>query len=234
MSVCFLVPVKIDHPDQEFYVKRCIEGIRQVYPNTLIVLVTAQGTRLTLEANETTKLVENPFHSVYGAIYLFYLHRYADYAYVLHDSMTVVRPLPPPSGAIRFLYSFPPHYFNHGYYMAAYKTLLSEDDIQEMMKTLPIACFGCACLIRHDAIEAMRLLDVIPNVSSKYTLEAMERVFAYLAFKHCLVTDPPTICGDIFEPTANPWGENKKLQTATLEQLRNFPHCIFKSIVSRG
>lgn len=233
MSFCFLVTVKVDNPDQEFYVKRCLEGIRQFYPNTLVVLVTSKGTTLTtVQPDAVTHIVENPFYAIYGAIALFHTHRYADYAYVLHDSMAVVHPLPEPTGDVRFLYSFDSSHYEHNHYSEAYKVLLPLDLIEDMVRTLPMACFGCACLIRYDAIKRMNLLELIPKVSSKYMLEAMERVFAYLAFKHRLVTDPLTICGDIFNPSVCPW-YNAHLERATLSQLHNFPQPIVKSLVCR-
>jgi hypothetical protein len=62
----------------------------------------------------------------------------------------------------------------------------------------------------------------------------MERVFAYLAVKHNLLTPDPAICGDIFAPRVNPWAHG--IGNLSLDELRriDFPQPIFKCIASRN
>jgi hypothetical protein len=235
MSICFLIPVKIDRPEQEFQIRRCTESIRSLYPTTLIVIVYAPGSRISIPEDEHTRLEENPYFATMGALYLFYTRKYADYAYVIHDSMAILRPLPEPYGSIRFLYYFKQCVRDHHTIMMdVYTDVLPPDDVFQLVQNLSIGCFGCAFLIHHSAIEKLGILDIIPKVKTKHQFEGMERVFAYLAVKHNLLTPDPAICGDIFAPRVNPWAHG--IGNLSLDELRriDFPQPIFKCIASRN
>ena len=226
-----MIAVKLDTPDQEFYVKRCLQSIRQFYPTTLVVLVKAAGTDLTIEPDAYTRIEQNPYYAVFGSMYLFYTRHYAEYAYILHDSMVVLHPLPEPFGGVRFIYSFGSVHFYYQEYTAAYERILTAEDVLDIKQNLPLGCLGAACLIRHDAIQQMGLLDLIPKISDKHMFEAMERVLPYLTFKHGLNTTPPTICGDAFNTNANPWTHG--FHTAPLEQIHGISQPILKTLAAR-
>jgi hypothetical protein len=66
MSICFLIPVKIDRPEQEFQIRRCTESIRSLYPTTLIVIVYAPGSRISIPEDEHARLEENPYFATMG------------------------------------------------------------------------------------------------------------------------------------------------------------------------
>ena len=235
MSICFLVPMKIDRPEHEFQIRRCVESIRYFYPRTLIVVVYAPGSRVSMPEDENLLLEENPYFATMGALYLFYTHKYADYAYVIHDSMAILRPLPEPYGDVRFLYCFKHCVRDHHHVMMdVYTEVLPPDDVFQLVNRLSIGCFGTAFLIRHSAIEKLEILNIIPKVKTKHQLEGMERVFAYLAVKHNLLTPDPAICGDIFAPNIDPWAHG--IGHLSLNELLrvNFPQPIFKCIVSRN
>jgi len=232
-SFCFIVTVKITNQNQEFFIKRCIDSIRRIYPDTPIIIAKSPDTVCDLPSGKNIRIEENPYYSTFGALYLFYKHRYADYAYILHDSMCITRQLPDPTGDIRFLYWFGKKDIAHNHYRRGYEKLLPTTDVDRLMSTLSYGCFGCSFLIRHSCIEKTQLLDILPNVQTKYDFEAMERIVAYLSIKHGLIDPEIALCGDIFESRVNPWTNG--LTYASLDDILRlkFPQPIFKSIVSR-
>lgn len=235
MSFCFIIPVKITDPSQEFQIQRCFKSIRTLYPETLVVIAYAPGSSVSIPEDQYTRVVENPYYSTMGALYLFYTNKYADYAYVIHDSMAILRPLPEPYGEFRFLFYFRECVRDHhGCLMDAYMQLLPPEDVDALVRTLPMGCFGVSFLIRHDAIEKLGVLDIIPKVKTKHQLEGMERILAYLSIKSGVLTEDPAICGSIFAPNVNPWQHS--YGTLSLEELRqlNLPQPIFKCVMGRN
>lgn len=230
-----MIPVKLDNPEQEFYLKRCIESIRTFYPTTLIVIVAASGTVLTIVSNEYTIVVRNPYFSTLGAMYLLHMNRYASHACILHDTMTLVKPLPTCLSPLLFLYHFKDCIEEyHTLYINGYKNILPLSDVNRLILTLKYGCFGCACIIERSIIERIGLLNIIPRIKVKYDFECMERILAYIAIKHRVIPSELSLCGDIIQSVANPW-RHPEYSTFTNQDILSigFPKIIFKSLCGR-
>ena len=231
MKRCFILPVKIDSPSQEFYIRRCLKSIRRLYTDSLIVIALAKNTnRITLEYENVIQ-VENPYFSTLGCIYLFYVNKYADYAYILHDSMIVNKPIIESDKDISFIYSFDEPGMCNEIYADSYRKLLSPTQHYDMIKTQKTGCFGVSMGLHYRAIENIGILPVLAKVTTKNDFCAMERVFAYLCqLGRC---EYDVLCGTIFNES-DPW-VHTELSTMTLDQIleRNYTMCVIKSLVGR-
>lgn len=228
---CFIIPVKIDSPSQEFYIQRCLKSIRRLYATTKIILALAKRTpRLHIDDPNLIQ-VENPYFSTLGCIYLFYKHKYADYAFILHDSMVVTKPIPRTGCDVSFFYYFYEPGLATTNYFQNYQKILSPHQHRDMMQHQKTGCFGVAMGMNHSTIQKLDILTIIPIVTTKNDFCAMERIFAYLCASNNINYD--VLCGSIFG-IADPW-KHPELTTMTLEEIleRNYPMCIIKSLVGR-
>lgn len=228
---CFILPVKINTPSQVFYIDRCLKSIRRLYPTTLIVIALAKDTSM-LELDDANILqVENPYFSTLGCIYLFYKYKYADYAYILHDSMVVNRSLPTSSCDVSFFYTFHEPGMCAHIYGQNYQKILTAEQCHHMLRTQTQGCFGVSMGLRHSVIERLHILPLIEKIILKTDFCAMERIFAYLCESNGVSYD--VLCGSIFGD-ADPWA-HPELAHMTLEEIlsRNYSLCIIKSLVGR-
>lgn len=231
MSLCFLIPVKLDTPSQEAYLWRCLSSIRKVYPTTSIYILRAPGTHLQLRPDSNTYIVTNPGFSTVGALRLFEENRYADVACILHDSMVLLKPLPSPLPDVQFLYHFGSRVFEHSLNLAGYRRIVpSEAD--DICSTLQQGCFGTTLIVHHDTLVEIGIRDVYPKITTKYDFECMERILAFRVQKAGLLR--PSLCGDILDPISDPW-KHTEYASMTLDQLYglSFPHPILKASVAR-
>lgn len=231
LNECFIIPTKIDTPSQEFYIHRCLKSIRRLYPVTKIIIALSKNTaQLSIEDPNTTQ-VENPYFSTLGCLYLFYKHKYADYAYILHDSMVVNTHIPRTTSEVSFMYTFYEPGMCANIYHANYQKLLTPYQYSDMLQHQKNGCFGVSMGLTHSVIEKLKILDVIPNITTKNDFCATERIFAYLCDSNHIAYD--VLCGSIFG-VADPW-THPELASMTLEDIlsRNYPLCIIKSLVGR-
>lgn len=228
---CFIIPTKIDTPSQSFYIYRCLESIRAIYPDTLIVIALSKGTSQLNISDTNTIQVENPYFSTLGCIYLFYVHKYAEYAYILHDSMVVINIFPTPIKPISFIYTFNEPGMSANVYGQNYTKLLSPMQCHDMITKQRYGCFGVSMGLRHDIIEKLNIFQIIPRVVTKNDFCAMERIFAYLCKSNGIEYD--VICGDIFGET-NPWS-HPEFASMSLHDIKskNYKVCVVKSLVGR-
>lgn len=228
---CFIIPVKIDSKPQEFYIHRCLKSIRRIYPVTKVIIALSKGTQSLSLDDPNIIQIENPYFSTLGCIYLFYKYKYADYAYILHDSMIVNDVIPESKCDISFFYSFfEPGMCSHIYH-PNYQKLLSPHQYSEMLRIQKIGCFGVSMALKHSVIEKLGILDIIPKLTTKNDFCAMERIFAYLCTAGSI--DYDVFCGSIFGD-ADPWA-HPELSNMTLEEIlhRKYKMCIIKSLVGR-
>jgi hypothetical protein len=229
---CFLVPVKLRSPDDEFHTRRCIGGIRTFYPISKIVLAVAKDSLpLTIQPDENMEIVENPYFATIGCLSLFHRNKYAEFAFILHDSMTVVKPIEADyTSQIQFFYFFTQPGMANDYYHSGYAEILSPEDHRDMVQNQIIGCFGATMFIRHSAIERMGILPLIPKVTRKFHLDCMERIIAYLATKHGLLKPNHSICGACMDLGQQPWNGSMTLD----EMLRaKTPYSVLKVILAR-
>lgn len=231
MSFCFMIPVKVDVPEQDFYLRRCLSSIRAMYPTTPVYIVRAPDTHISLELDPYTHLLQNPSFSTFGALQLFEENRYADTVCVFHDSMVLLAPLPSPLPDIQFLYHFESNVFEHGLNMSGYNRLVPSE-ANALVTGLQVGCFGNACIIRHDRLLQLRLTELYPRVKSKYDFECMERILAFRVQMAGLLR--PSLCGNILHPISDPW-KHTEYASMTLNQLQRilFPFPILKSCIGR-
>lgn len=230
MSICFIIPVKIDSKKQEFYIHRCIASIRRLYSDPIILALAKDTHHLHLEYPGIEQ-IENPYFSTMGCLYLFDKYHYADYAYILHDSMVVLSSLPAPSSNVSFIYDFHEPGMETQHYQSNYQTLLSADLCRDMIETQEQGCFGAAMGLYHHAVSKTGILDIVGLVATKRDFCAMERVFAYMCRKSRVGHN--VLCGSIFGD-ANPWN-HPEFETMSLTELLSLgrKEYILKSLVGR-
>jgi hypothetical protein len=230
MSICFVIPVKIDSKKHEFYIHRCIASIRRLC-NDPIILALAKGTQRIRADYPRIEQVENPYFSTMGCLYLFDKYRYADYAYILHDSMVVLSPLPAPSSNVSFIYDFHEPGMETQHYQSNYRKLLPADLCRDMIETQTQGCFGAAMGLYHHAVSKTGILKLVMLVTTKNDFCAMERVFAYICRKSQVGHN--VLCGSIFGD-ANPWN-HPEFETMSLPDLLSLgrKEYILKSLVGR-
>jgi hypothetical protein len=228
---CFIIPVKIGTPTQEFYIRRCLESIRRLYSNTLVVIALASGTDPLVFHDDNVIQVRNPYFSTIGCLYLMYVHRYAEYAYILHDSMVVSALLPKPTKDVSFIYTFHEPGMSVEHYRDNYRKILPPYDAFELERSQMYGCFGVSMGIRHSAIERLNILPLVSKITTKTDFCAMERVFAYLCRSQNIQHD--VLCGSIFAET-DPWA-HPEFAHMTLDELldRKYNVCVIKSLVGR-
>jgi hypothetical protein len=202
------------------------------YPTSPVVIaVAADSVPLTVEPDALTQIVPNPGFSVIGCVALFHAHKYAEFAFILHDTMTIVKPIPADYTAdIQFVYHFIQPGMGNESYSSQYAQLLSPADHDAMVKT-QLGCFGPAFFIRHSAIERLGILPLVPKVTTKAHMEAMERVVAYLATKNGLLRSNFSICGHCIDFYNPPWSASM-----TFEELLQVdtPFSVLKVILGRA
>ena len=228
---CFIIPTKIDNDVQSFYIHRCLKSIRTFYPSTLIIIALSTGTNI-LEIDDPNIIqVKNPYFSTLGCIYLFHIHKYANYAYILHDSMTLTSILPPSKNSISFMYMFDEPGMSSNIYAENYKKILTPSQCYDMINNQKIGCFGVSMGLDQSIIENIGILELIPSVTTKTDFCAMERIFAYLCDSNGITYD--VLCGSIFG-CANPW-ENPQLSTMSFDEIvsKNYGLCVIKTLVGR-
>lgn len=230
-SECFIIPTKVDNQSHRFYIDRCIESIRRVYPDTLIVIALSKGTSSMEIDGDNIIQVQNPYFSTLGCICLFHLNKYADYAYVIHDSMVITKQFPMTSAPVSFIYSFDEPGMCSNIYMENYSKLLEPSECYAMVSKHRRGCFGVSMGLDHDIIGKLGVLPIIPNVTTKNDFCAMERIFSFLCASNRIQVE--VICGDIFGE-ANPW-KYSEFSTMSLNDIlaRNFDVCVVKSMVGR-
>jgi hypothetical protein len=184
-----------------------------------------------LNVDEYTKLEKNPGFSVFGCLSLFEKYKYADQAWIIHDSVVLLRKLP-----IIERFSFIYHFYEPSLDIprndAGYKRLLNSVEYAEMTTITKHGCFGNMFAIDYEEIRKIDIQRFIPHIHTKYDFECMERIVGYLALKNGYST--LSVCGDIFDPIANPWShtEYASLSLDRCIQL-NFPEVFLKAIIAR-
>jgi hypothetical protein len=230
MSLCFIIPVKIDTVKQEFYIHRCINSIRRIYDAPIIIAL-ANGTSEIVTTLSNITQVLNPYFSTIGCLYLFEKNKYADYAIILHDSMVLLSEIPKPSTDVSFVYDFYEKDMDIINYNENYKRILNINDYHIMINTQKQGCFGVSMGIYHYAVEKTGILEIASKIVTKKDFCATERIFAYLCRKNHVIHS--VMCGSIFSDV-DPW-VNKHFETMTLEEFiaRGYKQCIIKSLVGR-
>lgn len=230
-KVCFMIPTKIDSPSQEFYIRRCLKSIRRIYPSTPIIIALAKGTSPIATDDPHILQVENPYFSTLGCIYLLYRNNYAEYAYILHDSMVVNSLIPESSRDVSFIYSFHEPGMCAHIYHPNYQKLLSPSQYRDMLFNQKTGCFGVSMGMKLSVIERLGVLELAPKLTTKNDFCATERIFAYLCDSNHVEYD--VLCGSIFGD-ADPWA-HPELSNMSLEEIlaRNYRMCIIKSLVGR-
>jgi hypothetical protein len=230
-STCFIIPVKIDRPSHSFYIHRCLASIRRLYPETPIVLALSKETPPIKTDHVNVTQVENPYFSTLGCLSLFSTHKYADYAYILHDSMVLTKVLPPTTTLVSFVYTFHEPGMEAHIYGQNYQKILSPEHYRRMVTTQTTGCFGVSVGIDHRVIESIGILPLLPKITTKNDFCATERIFAYLCDSNNVVYD--SLCGTIFGE-GDPWA-HPELSTMTLDEIlaRNYTMCVVKSLVGR-
>jgi hypothetical protein len=234
MSLCFIIPIKLDAPDQSRYVLRCIESIRRVYTDETIVLAIAHNSLpLNAEVDANVLQVPNPFFSTFGCLALFHRYRYATTALILHDSAVVLGRLPPLQAGLQSVYHFIEPSLDRPRNEEGYKRLLTVPEWIDMTRAHTLGCFGNMIYIHQDAIEASGILRFIPLIKTKYDFECMERILPYIAGKNGVLVGE-SMCGSIFHPIADPWAHTE-YATKTVDEFKRdgFPFVIGKCIVAR-
>ena len=231
-SICFMIPSKLETPDHLRILLRCIESIRHVYPTAPVVIALAKGSTLSHVFDTHTQVVENPYFSTWGCLHLFHHNRYADQAFILHDSVVLTRPVEPVD-RFQFIYHFNEPGLDRPRNDEGYARILPESERTSMLTTTKTGCFENMMALDHDLVEQLEFLDYIPKITTKYDFECMERITSYLAGKHGYGTTT-SMCGDIFHPIMDPWvhTEYAWLTFADVQTL-NFPAVFLKAIVAR-
>lgn len=193
--VCFIVPVKIAQPGDEKHIIRCLKSIRHFYPTTLVVIMPSKDTLPLPDIDDANvKIVPNPGFSTTGCLQSFYDNKYDESAFIIHDSMTVVKPIVyDNSTSVQFFYFFQQPGMGNEHYHRQYAELLTPEQHREMCLKQTIGCGSVCMYIRHDVIAKMHILDILPKVNTKPKHEAMERIFAYLTYKYASF-NPIPIC----------------------------------------
>lgn len=234
MSLCFLIPVKLDTPEQSVYVNRCIQSIRRIYPEEPIILALASNS-IELPSTYDVNVIQvaNPYFSTLGCLELFHKHRYAETALILHDSTVLLGRLPPLTKGLQFVYHFIEPSLDRIRNEEGYKRLLTYPEWKDMVTNHTFGCFGNMVYIRHDAIPTSGLLRFIPLIRTKYDFECMERVLAFIVSRSGVLVGH-SLCGNIFHPIADPW-VHTEYTTKTIEEFyeEKFPFIIAKCIVAR-
>lgn len=227
-----MIPTKIDTSSQNTLLVRCIESIRRIYPETKIVVVIAKNSiPVYVTPDEHTILETNPGFSVFGCLMLFNANKYADQAWILHDSIVLLKPVP---NVNKFAFVF--HFNEPGLDIhrnnEGYRRLLSYIDYNDMVSRTKIGCFGNMFVIDHDEIKNIEILRYCRHVQTKYDFECMERIVGFLALKNGYST--VSVCGDIFDPVVDPWVHTEYVDL-TIEQCQalSFPTIILKAIIGR-
>jgi hypothetical protein len=230
-SLCFMIPVKIQIPKHEFYIRRCVKSIRRFYEKVSIIILLSDETNPIIFEDSNIFQIKNPYKFTLGCLYILDKFKCAEYAYIIHDSMIINRILPPPSKNVSFIYSFFEPGMMNNIYSESYKKILSYDDYTDLVTNHTEGCFGITMGIRCDIVTKIGVLDILTSVTTKEDGCAMERIFSFLCKKNNIEHD--VLCGDIFGDT-DPWA-HPEFATMSLEEILNlnYPHYIIKAIINR-
>jgi hypothetical protein len=216
----FYIPVKLDTPERETLLRRCYTSIRRIYPEASITLLLSMDSLpLTMEYDATIRT--NTGFSVVGALQAYLDEQSTDYAYILHDSMVVTHELPIPKSHILPIFHFD-DMLDCGRYDTCYQDTLQSNYI-EFRQTYTQGILGCSFVIQ----KGVRL--TLPNITTKYQLEALERMLPYYISKQGY-TLQPSLCGSIFD--YNPW-DNPQWTTDPLESFLSSPIPVVKTLAFR-
>lgn len=230
-TLCFIIPVKIDTPSQEFYIRRCVESIRMFHPEARIIVALANGTPRLGFLDSAILQVPNPYFSMLGCLYLFHVNKYADYAFIIHDSMVVIKPIPITWHGVSYIYDFQGE-LDIDYNDKSYRRLLTAEEYNTLTNTHTQGCFGVTMGIEHKTVEKCGVLRFVPRVNSKVDVCAMERIFPYLCRINKIEVN--VLCnwkdGDMWNKL---WKNDEPYLSLQDILRRNYTQCIFKTLVFR-
>lgn len=132
---------------------------------------------------------------------------------------------------VSFMYTFHEPGMSVNHYHSNYQKLLTPNQYSDMVHHQKNGCFGVSMGLTHSVIEKLKILDMIPKITTKTDFCATERIFAYLCDSNHIEYD--VLCGSIFG-VADPWA-HPEFATMTLEDILSmkYPMCIIKSLVGR-
>lgn len=226
----FVIPVKLDTPEQEQITYKCYHSIRIFYPEAPVIFVIAKDS-LPLRQVYEADMVYNPGRATTGAARIFADRGTTDHAYILHDSMVVLHKLPEidPTTEFQPIYHFegPPalHDFEE-YYNSFFKEKVNQFKLEYSK-----GVYGPAFLIRKDIADRLFPHSVVNQVNSHLWNQAMERILPV----HCVFNDVtvlPSLCGSIFETDVNP-NNHKYRESQRLDELRSLKPYILKFAYGR-
>jgi len=235
MSLCFIIPVKLDIPEHEFQIKRCLDSIRRIYPTVKVVIAVARNSLpLTIEKDSYTEIVENPYFSTWGCLHLFNQNKYAEKALIIHDSVVLLKEIPELNQGVMFIYHFFEPTLDRPRNDEGYERLLPLVDRIRMFSTHDFGCFGNMMYIHHNALQASEMLPIIPEIKTKYDFECMERISAYYCKKNKILHPSISMCGIIFQAISDPW-IHTEYNDKSVEYFKSidFPFVFAKSIIAR-
>jgi len=235
MSLCFIIPVKLDIPEQEFQIKRCLDSIRRIYPTTKVVIAVAKNSLpLTIEKDSYTEILENPYFSTWGCLHLFNQNRYAEKAVIIHDSVVLLKEIPELNEGVMFIYHFMEPTLDRSRNDEGYNRLLPVLDRLKMFASHDFGCFGNMFYIHSNALESCGMLPFIPKIKTKYDFECMERISAYYCKKNKVLRPEISMCGIIQHWIADPWIHTEYAdKDVDYFKSINFPFVFAKSIIAR-
>jgi hypothetical protein len=226
----FVIPVKLDTPEQEQITYKCYQSIRTFYPEAPVIFVMAKDS-LPLKQVYDAEIVYNPGRATTGAARIFADRGTTDHAYILHDSMVVLHKLPEidPTTEFQAIYHFegPPAFgdFEH-YYNSFFK-----EKVNQFKLYYTNGVFGPAFLIRKDIADRLFPQSIVDQVNSHLWNQAMERILPV----HCVfhsITILPSLCGSIFETDVNPY-KHKHRELQGLDELQTLRPYILKFAYGR-
>jgi hypothetical protein len=230
-TLCFAIPVKIEKSQHEFYIRRCIDSIRRLYPDVAIVILLSSETSPLVFDDINIFQITNPYYGIMGCFYILDKYKCAEYAYIIHDTMVVLKELPTPEKPVSFLYDFKEPTLSAEHYDISYKKLLSSDDYNSLFREKVNGCFGVTMGIQSKIIQQTGVLELLTKVSNKTDGCAMERVFSFLCKKNNIEYD--VLCGSIFGFMC-PWNHPEFCKLTLQEILQHkYPTYILKCIVNR-
>ena len=235
MSLCFIIPVKLDIPEQEFQIKRCLDSIRRIYPTTKVVIAVAKNSLpLTIEKDSYTEILENPYFSTWGCLHLFNQNRYAEKAVIIHDSVVLLKEIPELNEGVMFIYHFMEPTLDRSRNDEGYNRLLPVLDRLKMFASHDFGCFGNMFYIHSNVLESCGMLPFIPKIKTKYDFECMERISAYYCKKNKVLRPEISMCGIIQHWIADPWIHTEYAdKDVDYFKSINFPFVFAKSIIAR-
>ena len=222
------ITVHLDTPSQETLLQRCYTSVRRVHPDASIVLVQSQ-TSLPLRGVYAATVCVNPGLSTLGALALAGRDE-APFVYILHDSMVVLRELPPLPDEVdvRPIYHFRGRLCREHYPIAE---RVFQHRYADFLQTYTTGWMGCAAVIRPESARRIVSPGLLRQVTTNLWFQAMERLLPVLSSMAGLRVGP-SVCGDIFAPDADPWVHLERSQES-IESLLSLRVPIVKTIGGR-